>query len=69
MSGECRQDLLDQGEADFRASLDEMQMRAFMGQPATRTFVCQGCGKTHAVLHGAGIKCGCGVTSAAEVLP
>lgn len=33
-----------------------------------RFFVCQGCGKAGTALHGRAILCGCGTTSAAEVL-
>jgi hypothetical protein len=33
----------------------------------TQTFICQGCGKAVAVLYGAAIRCGCGVTSAARI--
>lgn len=33
-----------------------------------RTFVCQDCGKAHAVLYGAKIICGCGATSSAEII-
>ncbi len=52
-----------------RGHMDQLQEDAFLGKPATRTFVCQGCGVARAILHGNSVVCGCGVTSSAEVLP
>ncbi len=49
--------------------IDAIRERVLYGPPACRTFVCQGCGVARAILHGSSVKCGCGVTSSAEVLP
>ena len=63
-----REEVLRQVAESVRADIQHMEDRIFMGLPACRTFVCQGCGKALSALHGSHVKCRCGVTSAAEVL-